>query len=62
MQEVYFELLQITGGSSGIGKCLAVQALKKGAAVVSIVARNEVQLRPIAHNMLSHVVYHLRNG
>ena len=33
---------QITGGSSGIGKALAAEALNRGAAVVTIVARNEV--------------------
>lgn len=35
-------ILQITGGSSGIGKAVAVEALKRGAAFVTLVARNEV--------------------
>ena len=34
---------QITGGSSGIGKALAAEALKRGASSVTIVARNEVR-------------------
>jgi alanine-alpha-ketoisovalerate/valine-pyruvate aminotransferase len=34
---------QITGGSSGIGKALAAEALKRGAAAVTIVARTEVE-------------------
>ena len=33
---------QITGGSSGIGKCLAIDAIKRGAGAVTIVARNKV--------------------
>lgn len=35
-------ILQITGGSSGIGKAVAVEALNRGAAVVTLCARNEV--------------------
>ena len=35
-------MLQITGGSSGIGKCLAVGAIKRGAAIVTLMARNKV--------------------
>ena len=33
---------QITGGSSGIGKELAAEAIRRGAEVVTIVARTEV--------------------
>ena len=44
---------KITGGSSGIGKCVAFEALKRGAALVTIVARNEVSDRkPQVTNML----------
>ena len=49
-------LPQITGGSSGIGKALAAEALKRGAAVVTLVARKEVsRLRPsaVVHASLS---------
>lgn len=35
---------QITGGSSGIGKAVAKESLKRGAAVVTILARNKVWL------------------
>ena len=35
-------ILQITGGSSGIGKCLAAEAIRRGAAVITLVARNNV--------------------
>ena len=38
----YLFVCQITGGSSGIGKCLAAGAIKRGAAVVTLVARNKV--------------------
>lgn len=34
----------ITGGSSGIGKALACEAIRKGAAAVSLLARNEDRL------------------
>ena len=39
-------LLQITGGSSGIGKCLAAEAILKGASLVCLVARNKVRKTP----------------
>ena len=35
-------LFQITGGSSGIGKELAAEAIRRGAEAVTIVARTEV--------------------
>lgn len=35
-------ILQITGGSSGIGKHLAIQAINRGAAIVTLIARNKV--------------------
>ena len=35
--------LQITGGSSGIGKAVAKEALKRGAGVVTILARDKVR-------------------
>ncbi len=38
----------VTGGSSGIGRSLALLAAKQGAAVVTIVARNEERLRRTA--------------
>lgn len=34
--------LKITGGSSGIGKALAAEALQKGTSTVVLVARNQV--------------------
>ena len=40
--ELLFYIYQITGGSSGIGKSLAAEAIRKGAAVITLVARNEV--------------------
>lgn len=36
-------ICQITGGSSGIGKSLAIDAIKRGVASVTIVARNKVR-------------------
>ena len=39
--------LQSTGGSSGIGKSLAAEAIKRGAAIVTLVARNEVDFRDV---------------
>ena len=38
-----FFVFQITGGSSGIGKALARESLRRGAAVVTILARNKVR-------------------
>ena len=38
----FYDLLQVTGGSSGIGKALAVGAAKLGANV-TILARNKVK-------------------
>lgn len=35
--------LQVTGGSSGIGKCIAIECYKQGA-FITLVARNEVSL------------------
>ncbi len=40
---------QITGGSSGIGKCLAIDAIKRGVASVTLVARNKVTTM-VAHH------------
>ena len=37
-----FMTFQITGGSSGIGKELAAEAIRRGAEAVTIVARTEV--------------------
>ena len=34
---------QITGGSSGIGKHLARAAIRRGASIVTLVARNKVK-------------------
>ena len=39
-----FMTFQITGGSSGIGKELAAEAIRRGAEAVTIVARTEVDL------------------
>ena len=39
--------LQITGGSSGIGKAVAAEALNRGAAVVTLLARNKVRFANI---------------
>jgi short-subunit dehydrogenase len=39
----FFVCLQITGGSSGIGKALAIEAVKRQANV-SLLARNKVCL------------------
>ena len=39
----FYDLLQVTGGSSGIGKALAVGAVKLGANV-TILARNKVKM------------------
>lgn len=39
----YCVFLQITGGSSGIGKAVAKEALKRGAGVVTILARDKVR-------------------
>ncbi len=51
----YFTLhfTQITGGSSGIGKCLAIDAIKRGAASVTIVARNKV-----SHGCREFIIIH----
>lgn len=38
----WFSILQITGGSSGIGKALAAEVLKRGASQVTLIARNMV--------------------
>lgn len=38
--------VQVTGGSSGIGKAVAKEALKRGAAMVTLLARDKV--RPLS--------------
>jgi len=48
--ELNFLFFQITGGSSGIGKCIALEAAKIGANV-TIVARNENRLRSTLNEM-----------
>ncbi len=45
-------IIQITGGSSGIGKCLAIGAIKRGVASVTILARNKVS-HPCRESKLS---------
>lgn len=37
----YLLLFQVTGGSSGIGKAIAVEAAKRGASI-TLLARNQV--------------------
>jgi 3-dehydrosphinganine reductase len=49
--------LQITGGSSGIGKCIAMEAAKIGANV-TIVARNENRLLSSLEEIKSQCLYH----
>ena len=46
--------MEITGGSSGIGKCLAIEAIKNGAHV-SIVARNSSLLEEARVEILKFV-------
>ena len=43
MYSNFYDLLQVTGGSSGIGKALAVGVVKLGANV-TILARNKVKM------------------
>ena len=45
----FLSLLQITGGSSGIGKAVAREALLRGAAVVTLLARDEASLSNSMH-------------
>ena len=40
--------LQITGGSSGIGKAIAVEVAKRGANV-TLIARNQVRLSSVSN-------------
>jgi len=47
--------LKITGGSSGIGKALAAEALQKGASTVVLVARNQVNNNQ--HILHFHSIY-----
>lgn len=42
----YFLHLQVTGGSSGIGKCIAIECYRQGA-FITLVARNEVRTNHI---------------
>ena len=45
------EVVLITGGSSGIGKALALEAARRGAIVV-VTARNEDKLEQVAKQCL----------
>ncbi|XP_014275025.1 3-ketodihydrosphingosine reductase [Halyomorpha halys] len=46
----------ITGGSSGIGKCLAVEAIQRGANV-TIIARDEQKLNNTKRDIIQHCIY-----
>lgn len=52
--KIYF---QVTGGSSGIGKCIALEAAKLGANV-TIVARNENRLQSALENIKAQCLNH----
>ncbi len=41
--DLFLCVVQVTGGSSGIGKCLAASAISRGASLVTLVARNKVR-------------------
>lgn len=43
LSRCYYFCCQVTGGSSGIGKCIAIECYKQGA-FITLVARNEVSL------------------
>lgn len=47
----------ITGGSTGIGKALAIEAIKRGAKVVYIVARNQNVLDEAQEEIQSHAIH-----
>lgn len=47
---------QITGGSSGIGKSLAVEAVQRGANV-TLIARDEQKLSNTKRDIIQHCVY-----
>ena len=51
----YHNELQVTGGSSGIGKYLAIEAIKKGANV-SIFARNSTLMEEARAEILKFAV------
>jgi NAD(P)-dependent dehydrogenase (short-subunit alcohol dehydrogenase family) len=49
---IYLQICVITGGSSGLGKAVALQLLKKGANIY-IVARNKEQLKETVESLTS---------
>lgn len=41
----------VTGASGGLGRCIAIEAARRGARVVLLVARNEAKLRAVAEEV-----------
>lgn len=55
---IYYNLIfKITGGSSGIGKCVAIEAAKIGANI-TIIARDENRLRKALENIKTQCLNH----